>query len=73
YDKIIFTERSKLKYCVGNYIEVIVEDSPIEIKELSTKIPVICFHNYWNQNISGKNIVRAYSWYDVYDKIQKLK
>lgn len=73
YDKLIFTEGSKLPYCIGNYIEVMIEDSPDNIKEISTKIPVICFNNYWNSNMEGKNIIRAHSWYDVYDKIKNMK
>lgn len=70
YDKLIFTQESKLPYCIGNYIEVMVEDSPENIKEIASKIPVICFNNYWNKDIKAKNIVRAYSWYDVYSKLK---
>ena len=73
YDKIIYTEGSKLPYCIGNYIEVMIEDSPENIKDISTKIPVISFNNYWNANLEGENIIKAYSWYDVYDKIKNLK
>lgn len=71
YDKIIYTEGSKLPYCVGNYIELMIEDSPENIKDVSTKIPVLCFDCNYNRNIEGKNITRVYSWYDVYDKINK--
>ena len=70
YDKIIYTEGSKLPYCVGNYIEVMIEDSPRNIVEIATKIPVISFRNHWNEDISGENISVAYSWYDVYNKIK---
>ena len=31
YDKLIFTDGSKLPYCIGNYIEVMVEDNPENI------------------------------------------
>ena len=72
YDKIIYTEGSKLPYCVGNYIELMIEDSPENIKDVSTKIPVLCFDCNYNRNIEGKNITRVYSWYDVLDKISKL-
>lgn len=74
YDKLIFTGGSKLPYCIGNYIEVMVEDSPDNIKEISSKIPVICYNNYWNEKIKeNKNIIRAYSWYQVYDKLKEMK
>lgn len=72
YDKIIYTEGSKLPYCVGNYIEIMIEDSPKNIKDLSTKIPVLCFNCKYNQNVKGKKITRVYSWYDVYSKIKEM-
>ncbi len=73
YDKIIFTEGNKLPYCVGNYIEVLIEDSPINIEEVAIQIPVICYNNQYNQNEKGKKVTRAYSWYDVYEKIKAMK
>lgn len=72
YDKIIYTEGSKLPYCVGNYIEVMIEDSPRNIEELSTKIPVLCFDCKYNEKLEGDNIKRVYSWYDVYSKIKEM-
>lgn len=69
YDKIIYTENSKLPYCVGNYIEVMIEDSPENIREISSKVPVLCFNCKYNENVEGKNITRVYSWYDIYNKI----
>lgn len=71
YNQLIFTKSSKLPYCIENKIDIMVEDSPKEIKEISTKIPVLCFDNSYNKNIVGKNITRVYSWYDVLDKIEK--
>ena len=73
YDKIIYTEGSKLPYCIGNYIEVLIDDWSKVLKEVSTQIPTICFNCYYNTDAEGKNITRAYSWYDVYDKIKAMK
>ncbi len=73
YDKIIYTEGSKLPYCVGNYIELMIEDSPEQIKNVAEKLPVFCFDNQYNREVKGKNITRVYSWYDVYDKIKNIK
>ena len=72
YDKIIYTEGSKLPYCVGNYVEIMIEDSPKNINDLSSKIPVLCFDCKYNESLEGKNITRVYSWYDVYNKISKM-
>ncbi|MBO5412797.1 MAG: hypothetical protein J6A29_00550 [Clostridia bacterium] len=73
YDKIIYTEGSKLPYCVGNYVEVMIEDSPENIKDLSSKIPVLCFDCRYNEKLEGDNITRVYTWYDVYSKIKEME
>lgn len=62
YDKIVHTEESKLPYCIGNYIDIMIEDKPENIKEISTKIPVLCYNCTYNKDIKGKNITRVYSW-----------
>ena len=71
YDKIVYTEGSKLPYCVGNYIEMMIEDAPKNVIEISSKIPVLCFNNNYNAKVEGSNITRVYSWYDVYNKIKR--
>ena len=72
YDKIIYTEGSKLPYIVGNYIELMIEDSPENIKEISSKVPTFCYNCLYNKDVEGENITRVYSWYDIYDKIKKM-
>ena len=72
YDKLIFSPEEKLNTCLENKIDIMVEDKPANIKNLSTKIPVICIHAGYNQNCNGSNIYRAYSWYDVYHKIKNI-
>ena len=72
YDKIIYTEGSKLPYCVGNYIELMIEDSPVNIKDISSKIPVLCFNCKYNENLEGENIKRVYTWHHVYSKIKEM-
>ena len=73
YDKLIFTEDNKLPYCIGNYIEVMIDDWTKVIKEVSTRIPTIVFNCYYNQDAEGENIIRAYTWYDVYEKIKAMR
>lgn len=70
YDKLIFTQGSKLPYCLENKIDIMIEDSPRNIKEISTKIPVLCFDNSYNKELKGNNITRVYSWYDILNKIK---
>lgn len=71
YDKIVYTEGSKLPYCIGNYIDIMIEDSPENVKDIASKIPVLCYNCSYNENIKGQNIIRVYSWYDIYNKIKK--
>lgn len=73
YDRIIFTEGSKLPYCIGNYIDIMIEDCSENVKEISTKIPVLCFDCGYNRDFEGVNITRVYSWYDIYQKINSCK
>ena len=61
-----------MPYVVGNYIELMIEDSPENIKEISSKVPTFCYNCLYNKDIEGENITRVYSWYDIYDKIKKM-
>lgn len=73
YDKIIFSPEDKLNICEENNIGVMIEDKPRNIEMISTKLPVICFNAGYNENCMGKNIIRCYSWYDIYNKIEQLQ
>ena len=48
-----------------------IEDSPKNILDISTKVPVLCFDNPYNKKVEGNNITRVYSWYDILNKIEK--
>ena len=69
YDKIVFSPEDKLKTCLDNNIAIMIEDKVENINNVSTKIPVICFNAGYNKICSGKNVYRAYSWYDIYNLI----
>lgn len=73
YDKIIFSPEDKLDICLENNIDLMIEDCVNNINKISEAIPVICFHAEYNKDCKGKNIYRAYSWYDVYDIIKTVK
>ena len=70
YDKIIFSPEEKLEICKENSVDLMIEDKPKNINEISTKIPVICFHANYNEECKGENIYRCYSWYDIYNLIK---
>lgn len=69
YDQIIFARESKLDICINNRIDLMIEDNVDNINKISTKIPVICFNAGYNENCSRKNIIRCFSWYDIYAKL----
>lgn len=73
YDKILFTHSNKLDICKKEKIDIMIEDKPSNINRISKLIPVLCFDALYNEECSGKNIYRVYSWYDIYTKIEKLK
>ena len=72
YDKLIVS-KDKLEICKKYNIDVMIEDKTENIKSISKKLPVICFDENHNKNLKGKNIYRAYSWYDVYYKYLIIK
>ena len=72
YDEIIF-QVEKLQPCIENNIEVMIEDSPKNIQELSNKIKVIKFDCQYNKHVNNENITTAYSWYHIYKIIQEMK
>lgn len=50
-----------------------IEDSERNINQLSEELTTICFDTRYNQNVAGKNVIRCYSWYDIYDKIKNIQ
>lgn len=73
YDKIIFSSYNKIENCRKNKIDIMIEDSQKNINQLSEEFTTICFDTRYNQNVSGKNIIRCYSWYDIYNKIKNIQ
>lgn len=71
YDKLIFSPEDKLEICLENKIDMMIEDRPTNINQISTKIPVICYNAGYNEQCKGENITRCYSWYDIYDKYKQ--
>ena len=72
YDEIIFSPDDKLEICLNNNIDVMIDDKVENINEISKHIPVICFNAGYNKECKGENVYRAYSWYDVYNKIKEI-
>lgn len=71
YDRLIFTQE-KLKTCKENKIDIMIDDSPKNIWEVSKEIKTFCYDNPYNKEVNGSNIVRIYSWYDILNRIEKM-
>ena len=50
-----------------------IEDSPNNIQNISKQIKVIKFDCQYNKQVSGPNIITAYSWYHIYKIIKELE
>ena len=69
YDKLIFSPEDKVDICLSNNVDLMIEDKPENIMNISKYIPVICYNSGYNEHCYGDNITRCYSWYDIYTKI----
>ncbi|MCX4248670.1 MAG: hypothetical protein OSJ65_02770 [Bacilli bacterium] len=61
YDELIFANGDKTDFIITNKIDVMIEDNPRNIQEISKLIPVICYNARYNTEIIGNNILRCYS------------
>ena len=74
YNKLIFSpDKEKLQKCIENNVDIMIEDSPSNILNISQKVKVIKYDCSYNQEVQNSNIIKAYSWYHIYDIINKLK
>lgn len=72
YDKIIFSPEDKLDICKKANVDLMIEDKVDNINKISKYIHVICFDSKYNKICQGTNIIRCYSWYDIYAKISNI-
>lgn len=56
YDRIFFNCKNKKKTMEENNIDILVDDSPMNIFQVSTKFPVIVCATEYNKKMIGKNI-----------------
>lgn len=72
YDKLIFAKDSeKLEKCLENNVDIMIEDSPRNIRNISSKVKVIKFDCQYNKDVIGSNIINTYSWYHIYRIIKE--
>lgn len=70
YDKIFFSQKSKLNICIQNSIDIMIDDSPYVLEELA-KNNIVClyFRSSNTENLKNKNIFDVYNWGEIYREI----
>ena len=63
----------KIQHCIENNIDIMIEDNPKNIEDISSKIKVIKFDCQYNKDITNENVITAYSWYHIYKIIREMK
>lgn len=74
YDKLVFSKAEKehkSDEILEHKIDIMIEDNPNNINELSNIIPVICYNTGYNIDCASDKIIRCYSWYDIYRTIKQ--
>ena len=72
YDKICYAYWPKTKEIQENNIDVMIEDSDEVINEIAKYTKVFCYDNRYNIDLQSNNVVRVFSWYDIYAKIKSI-
>ena len=72
YDKLLFAKVPKIKEINENNIDIMIEDSPSTIEAINKIVKVLCYDNRYNRDLKLDNVTRVYSWYDIYNKMNRL-
>lgn len=72
YDKIVFSNLNKLKACLNNKIDIMIEDSISNIEQLKNHMKLLCFDAKYNHSYTNNQIYSVYKWDDVYNIISKI-
>lgn len=74
YDKLITECHDKLSVCKENNIDIFVDDKIETCLELKNGgVVSFVMNTPFNNQLDEKNIVRVFSWIDLYYKIQSIK
>ena len=73
FDEIIFSGEDKAKDIIENNIDVMIEDSPKNLEQLSKITKMICVDWPYNKAVNKDNIYRCYNWDEIYDIINLIE
>ena len=66
YDEILAGPGNKKEKFIKNNIDVMIEDKANNVEEISNHIPVLCFDAPYNLHVDKENVIRVYSWFQIY-------
>ncbi len=69
YDDIIINANNKREKCLNIGLDLMIEDKKSNVEDISKIIPVMVFDAPYNQDCVGRNVIRVYSWYQIYQEI----
>ena len=71
YDEICYAHCPKTNEILEKNIDIMIDDSPEILPEITKVTKVLCFDNRYNRDIQYDNMIRVFSWYDIYLKINQ--
>ena len=69
YGEIVINTSNKREKCLSIGLDLMIEDKASNVNDISKIIPVMVFDAPYNQGCTGKNVIRVYSWYQIYQEI----
>lgn len=72
FDEICYVHSPKVKEIQEKNIDIMIDDSPEVLPEVVKYTKVLCFDNRYNVNLQYDNMIRVFSWYDIYRKIKSI-
>ena len=73
YDDIFFNIKDKGTHCKEHNIDIMIEDETKNIKKLINNTSIIIYDAPYNRIPEFNNLTRCYSWYDIYNKINRRR
>lgn len=73
YDDLIFTTEDKSQAIRDKKIDIMIDDSPYNLKDLSKITKMICYDWPYNRDVNNENIYRCYNWDEIYKYIKNIK
>lgn len=62
YDELIVSCEGKYNFCLENNMDIMIDNEPQNINEISESLPVIVFEDEHNKVCEGENIIKINNW-----------